>query len=131
MIVVDSSVWISHFSNVVHPEVELLRQLDEVETILVGDVILIELLKGARSERAVRLIEEQLADFNQVQMLDVDLARRAAANYRSLRSSGVTIRNSIDLIVGTYCLANGHALLHRDRDFDNFERHLGLEVLRP
>lgn len=129
MIVVDSSVWISHFANVIHPEVALLRRFEGVETILVGDVILVELLKGARSEAVARRIEASLGKFDQASMMGFDIARLAAANYRELRARGVTIRSSIDLIVGTYCLVHGHALLHRDRDFDHFER-LGLLVAR-
>ena len=129
MIVVDSSVWISHFSNVLHPEVEILRRFHDVETILVGDVILLELLKGAQSDRAVRMIEAELSDFDQVSMVDGDIARQAADHYRFLRARGITIRSSIDLLVGTYCIAHGHELLHRDRDFDHFERHLNLKVM--
>ena len=34
-----------------------------------------------------------------------------------------------DLIIGTYCIANDHTLLHSDRDFDPMERLLGLKVL--
>lgn len=130
MIVVDSSVWISHFSNVLHPEVQLLRGLVEVEDILVGDVVLIEVLKGAASDGAARLIDDRLAKFSQASMVGTDTARTAAANYRRLRALGITIRSSIDLIIGTYCIEHGHQLLHRDRDFDHFERHLGLRVVR-
>ena len=62
-------------------------------------------------------------------MLDPEIAVLAATNFRRLRSLGVTIRSSVDLVVATYCLAHGHQLLHDDRDFDHFERHLGLRVL--
>ena len=125
MIVVDSSVWISHFSDVPHREVLLLRALVETEQILVGDLILVEVLKGARSERAARFIESELGGFDTARLVDLRIARTAAANYRALRAKGVTIRNSIDLIVGTYCIEHGHALLHRDRDFLHMEQ-LGL-----
>jgi predicted nucleic acid-binding protein len=39
---------------------------------------------------------------------------------------GITIRNTVDLIVGTYCIEHHHRLLHRDRDFAKMEA-LGLE----
>lgn len=130
MIVLDSSVLISHLSNVLHPEVALLRQLEDVETILIGDVVLLEVLRGARSDDEARFVESRLAMFEQASMLDPSLARQAASYYRRLRSLGITIRSSIDLIVGTYCLVHDHALLHRDRDFDHFEHYLGLKVLR-
>ena len=31
-------------------------------------------------------------------------------------------------IIATNCIENGYTLLHNDRDFDAFERHLGLKV---
>ena len=54
-----------------------------------------------------------------------DLAVRAAAHYRTLRSRGITIRKTIDVIIATFCIEHGHHLLHDDRDFEHF-RPLGL-----
>ena len=42
----------------------------------------------------------------------------------------MTVRKTIDLIIGTHCIDGVHVLLHADRDFDPMERHLGLRVLR-
>jgi predicted nucleic acid-binding protein len=41
----------------------------------------------------------------------------------------VTIRKTIDLIIGTFCIERGHTLLHDDRDFEPMIRHLGLRAL--
>jgi len=57
------------------------------------------------------------------------LAIAAAKNYRLLRSEGITIRKTIDLIIGTFCIAHGHTLLHDDRDFSPMETHLGLKII--
>ena len=127
MIVVDSSVWISHFSNIPHREAEILRAIEDVEKILVGDVVLFEVLQGASSDRVALLIESRLAKFRQAPILSSEIARQAAANYRKLRAGGITIRSSIDLIIGTYCIQHGHQLLHRDRDFGHM-RQLGLQI---
>jgi predicted nucleic acid-binding protein len=54
---------------------------------------------------------------------------RAAANYRELRRRGSTVRKTVDVIIGTFCLERGHALLHDDRDFDPFAMHLGMRVV--
>jgi predicted nucleic acid-binding protein len=48
---------------------------------------------------------------------------------RTLRDKGVTIRKTIDLIIGTFCLARGHFLLHDDRDFDPMAAQLGLRLI--
>jgi predicted nucleic acid-binding protein len=55
----------------------------------------------------------------------------SAQNYRFLRSHGHTVRKTIDCLIATFCLTEQHSLLHRDRDFDPFEKYLGLHVLHP
>jgi predicted nucleic acid-binding protein len=126
MIVVDSSVWISHFSNVLHDEVVRLRNIARPSEIVVGDLILMELLRGARSDRHAEAIAQRLGLFDAQQMLDQHLAVTAARNYRYLRSRGVTVRSSIDVIIGTFCIERGYSLLQRDRDYLPMHKYLGL-----
>ncbi len=61
-------------------------------------------------------------------MLNDTLATKAARNYRLLRAQGVTVRKTIDVIIGTFCIEEGHTLLHDDRDFDPMSEHLGLQI---
>lgn len=128
MIVVDSSVWINHFINRESPAVSHLRSIRPLSQILVGDIVLVEVLRGARSTEQASKIGAYLTDFETVQMLDVELAICAAENYRRLRGLGVTIRSMPDLIIGTFCIERGHRLLHADRDFDPMVEHLGLRL---
>jgi predicted nucleic acid-binding protein len=97
--------------------------------ILVGDLILCEVLQGLRSEREAMQVETAMRAFGVVSMVTADLASRAATNYRTLRAKGVTVRKTIDLMIGTYCIDGGHDLLHSDRDFDSMKKHLGLQTL--
>ena len=97
--------------------------------LLVGDLILCEVLRGVRLEVAARQIEAAMQVFEIVPLCDPDLAIKAAANYRYLRARGITIRKTIDLIIGTFCIERGHALLHSDRDFEPMERFLGLQTV--
>jgi hypothetical protein len=53
---------------------------------------------------------------------------RIAHNDRFLRDRGVTPRKTIDMIVGTFCIEGGHALMHADRDFDPMVEHFGLRT---
>lgn len=126
MIVVDTSVWIDHLNDKATPQVAKLRAPVGHESILVGDLILCEVLQGLRNEREARSIEAALRRFDLAPMCTPDLAVRAAANYRLLRGRGVTIRKTVDVIIGTFCIENDHELLHDDRDFDRMEHHLGL-----
>jgi predicted nucleic acid-binding protein len=63
-------------------------------------------------------------------MVDRESAIGAARNYRLLRRRGATIPATIDTLIATFCIRNRHSLLHCDRDFDPFERHLGLRVIK-
>ena len=130
MIVVDSSVWIDHFRDNRTKEVDRFRALS-YDLILVGDVIVLELLRGLdREEEAVKL-QRKFEVYGIVSMLDPRLAYAGAAHYRALRRRGITIRTLGDLMIATYCIENHHHLLHSDRDFEPFERYLGLHVLHP
>ena len=128
MILVDSSVWIDHFRGAWTDAVLRLRRLIDQEFLLVGDLVLCEVLQGVRSETEAKLVEEALREFELVNLVDPELAIVAAANFRLLRARGITVRTTIDLIIGTFCIERGHALLHNDRDFEPMERFLGLQT---
>jgi predicted nucleic acid-binding protein len=128
VILVDSSVWIDLLNNVVTEPVRRLRALIPTTPLLMGDLILCEVLQGFRIEAQARLVERSLSRFEAVSLIDPGLAVKAATNYRFLRRRGITIRKTIDLIIGTYCIERGHSLLHSDRDFEPMERLLGLQT---
>jgi predicted nucleic acid-binding protein len=129
LIVVDSSVWIDYYNGRTTPQTLKLKSLLGEAELLVGDIILCEVLRGARSDAHARAIGKELAEFDCVSMLDPQLAVVAAANYRKLSGRGVTVRKTVDLVIGTCCLERKYELLHADRDFDAMETHLGLRVV--
>ena len=129
MIVVDSSVWIDYFNGVENRETALLDDFLGEELIVIGDLILAEVLQGFRSEQDVRKARAALDTLVLEPMVGRDIALKSAGNYRALRAKGVTVRKTIDMLIGTFCMENGHRLLHRDRDFDPIEKHLGLETV--
>jgi predicted nucleic acid-binding protein len=127
MIVVDSSIWIGHFNGRSSPSLELLDRLSGSQ-ILVGDLIMAEVLQGFRRESEFHRAREVLSAFEFRSMLGPDIAIATARNYRNLRESGVTPRNTIDTVIATFCVVHNHQLLHHDRDFVPFERLIGLRV---
>ncbi|WP_119679963.1 type II toxin-antitoxin system VapC family toxin [Indioceanicola profundi] len=129
MIVVDTSVWIDFFAQRDTEQTRHLRLTADPGDIIVGDIVLAEVLMGARGDRHASTLESALRQFEVMPMAGDALAVEAAANFRRLRAVGVTIRRTTDLFIGTFCIANGHTLLHRDRDFVGMEKHLGLKVL--
>ena len=129
MIVVDSSVWIAHFRDQDSIAVRKLRSIDDPDQIVVGDVVLLEVLQGARDERHASRLEGTLRAFKVEFMMDDELATKAARHYRMLRSQGITIRTTIDLIIATFCAQRGYSLLHDDRDFAPLVSHLGIRAV--
>ena len=132
MIAVGTAVWIDQLNDAATPQVERLRDIvaNRRALLLVGDLVLCEVLQGLSSEREAALVERALRRFAVESMTSPALAAQAAANHRALRGHGVTVRRTIDLLIGTFCIERGHKLLHNDRDFDGMERLLGLAVVR-
>jgi len=130
MIVVDTSVWIDYFNDIATPEVEILDRLLGIEPILIGDLILVEVLQGFRTETDFRRARRLLDTLDFSPMIGRRVALASAHNFRTLRAAGITVRKAIDVIIGTFCSLHNYRLLHRDRDFDPMEIHCGLSVLR-
>jgi predicted nucleic acid-binding protein len=129
VIVVDSSVWIDYFRTRDTAATRFLRTTQCEGDILVGDVILLEILQGAQNDRHTNFLETRLRQFEIQPMLNPGLAVASARNYRALRERGLTVRKTIDLVIGTFCIEHGHGLLHQDRDFEPMREHLGLSVV--
>ena len=126
MIVVDSSVWIDFLNGRNARHVQRLRAVLGADEIIVGDLMLCDILQGLESERAAREVESLMRRFEIVPMAGDAIAVVAARNFRSLRRRGITIRKTIDLLIGTWCIENRRPLLHNDSDFHPMARHLGL-----
>lgn len=126
MIVVDSSVWIDFLKGRSAPHVARLRALLGRSEIIVGDLMLCEVLQGLEDERAAREVESLLRRFEIVPMAGDAIAVKAARNFRSLRGRGITVRKTIDLLIGTWCIEHRRPLLHNDSDFRPMARHLGM-----
>lgn len=131
MLLVDSSVWIDYFNGVISPQTSYLHAAVAQREILVGDIILAEVLQGFRSDADFEAARRALGRFQQAPMLNPDLALQSARHYRALRTRGVTVRKTIDCFIATFAIAEGHALLHADSDFEPFETYLGLQVVHP
>ena len=128
MILVDSSVWIDYFRSADTPQVALLDSLFGRSPLAVGDLIAAEVLQGVRDEREFKWVKKTLDAFEHVDLAGYELAVKASENYRSLRAMGITIRKTMDTLIATRCIEDGLMLLHADRGFLPFSRHLGLKA---
>ena len=126
MILVDSSVWVDYFRSADTPQVALLDSLFGRTRIAIGDLIAAEVLQGVRDDKAFKLVKKVFDSFTRLELCGYDLALKASQNYRLLRGKGVTVRKTIDTLIATRCIEDGLTLLHSDRDFEPFAKHLGL-----
>jgi predicted nucleic acid-binding protein len=94
-----------------------------------GDLILAEVLQGFQSDRDFRIAKNLLLRLPSMPMGGQALAIDSAANYRLLRKKGVTVRKTIDVMIGTFCIHYRLPLLHDDRDFDPMVKFLGLKTI--
>jgi len=128
VIVVDSSVWIDFFNGAQTSEVERLDAVLGITPVAVGDLIVVEVLQGFRSDRDVVAARQLFRSLPLLAMLGPQNAYKAAKNYRALRSRGITVRKTIDGIIATACIEANLPLLFSDRDFLPYVEYLGLEA---
>lgn len=130
MVIVDTTVWIDYLRGVQNPETDWLNVELDRQRLGLTDLTLCEVLQGIGDDDSFVRVLRELQRFEVFEMVGVELAIAAARNFRRLRRRGHTVRKTIDCLIATFCLREGHSLLHRDRDFDPFERILGLSVIR-
>ena len=129
MILVDSSVWIDYFRGTVTPQTEKLDALLGQEPLAIGDLIITEVLQGFDDQRDFNSVRKLLTSLTVVELGGQEIAVQAGKNFRALRRHGVTVRKTIDTVIATRCIEDGYDLLHADRDFDPFSKHLGLRTV--
>jgi len=127
---VDSTVWVDYFNGRLNEETRLLESRIGQEEIGLIDLIFCEVLQGLRSEREIEEVKSELLEFSIFTTGGTEIAIETAVNYQKLRAKGFAVRKTIDCWIATFCMREGHELLHRDRDFDPFESELGLRVVR-
>ena len=131
MILVDSSVWIKYFNGISTWQTDLLDHYLSNTPVIIGDLILAEVLQGFRSNTNFETAKNFLSALLFRQIGGYSIAIQSAQNYRALRKAGVTVRKTIDIIIGTFCIMEDLILLHDDRDFDPMVTHFSLKTPTP
>jgi predicted nucleic acid-binding protein len=129
MVLVDTSVWVDYFRGIHSSQTNLLNELLNDERIATGDLIIVELMQGFRTRSQIAAARQIISRLEYFNLVGKDIAFKAAENYRLLRNKGITIRKTIDIIIGTFCIENQYVLLHNDHDFEPMVDYLGLLVL--
>jgi predicted nucleic acid-binding protein len=128
MVIADTSVWVDFLRGAQAPYCDRMALLLDDQTIALCDRVLQEVLQGVRNDREFRTLSTRLLALPCFNLGGHTLALAAAQNYRRMRRLGVTPRSATDVLIATFCIEEGHELLHNDRDFDFMAAHLGLKV---
>jgi predicted nucleic acid-binding protein len=123
----DSSAWINFLRGNSPWSERFSESFFRSEDVIVADLVHVEVVRGAGSAAEFRSLRARLDEFELVTVLTTKLTQKAVENFHFLRSKGITIRRTTDLILATWCIENDIPLLHADRDFAGFEEHLGLK----
>ena len=131
MVIIDTTVWIDYLRGIVTKETSWFERELMSQRFGLTDLILCEVLQGVADEAIARQVLRRLSLFQIYDTGGEDLAVATARNFRMLRQRGRTVRKTIDGLIATFCLRQGFALLHCDRDYNHFEVVLGLSVIHP
>lgn len=129
MVMVDTSAWIEFFRGGLPSVVNKVDLCLERDLVGIGDLVYCEVMQGIRSPRAKGEVSTLLLSLPRFEMVGFIMAEKSASNYRLLRSKGVTVRKTIDVLIGTFCAEHGLPLIHHDSDFDLMAKHIGLNTI--
>ncbi len=129
MVIVDTSAWVEYFRNGLPTVVSKVDRCLDQDLVGIGDLVYCELMQGIRSSRHRTEVSSLLLSLPHFNMVGFHIAEKSAANYRFLRSKGVTVRKTIDVLIGTFCAEHGFQIVHHDSDFNLMAQHIGLDII--
>lgn len=131
MTLVDTSAWVEFLRATGSPTHRALRQLlGEDEPAHATDVVVLELLAGARDDDHRDRLRRLLARCEHVPVQGLDDFEAAADLYRVCRAGGDTAPALTDCLIAVVALRQPLPVLHADRDFDVLARHTALQAER-
>jgi predicted nucleic acid-binding protein len=128
---VDTSAWVEYLratGSGVHREVR--RAIERERPVHTTDVVVMEILAGARDEGHAVQLRRLLFSFEFVPVDGLVDFEHAAALFRRCRRRGETVRSLNDCLIAAVAIRAGLDVLHSDRDFDAIARHCELELFR-
>ncbi len=128
--IVDTSVWIEFFRDGKTTAGRwLVDQIASSATLIVPEVVLMELLIGSTDEETAALRRRFLQRFTIQPLAPLRDSEDAAAIHRRCRRAGMTVRSLIDCQIAAMALRLDVQVVHRDRDYDVIADHCGLQTL--
>ena len=129
MILVDTSVWVDYFNGIINRKTNNLDTILGNDIVITCDIILTEILQGFRNDKDYRIAKKHMDSIYYYQLINKDISIKAADNFRFLKTKGITLRKTTDILIGTFCIEYNIPLLHNDKDFEPMEKYLDLKVI--
>lgn len=127
MILADSSAWIEYLRQTNSPAHLALRSLVAGDELITTDVVVMEVLAGARGDEDEARLAALLGLATRIPVATVDWTL-AARLQRLCRAQGIVIRRLNDCLIAAVAIRADATVLHRDRDFDALARHTPLRA---
>lgn len=127
MTLIDTSAWVEYLRDTGSDACERAEVLLRRGAGATTDIVMLEVLAGARDELHLRRLGGLLARCRYIGTAPGDYLE-AAAVYRTCRRRGTTPRVMADCLVVAVALRSGEPLLHTDRDFVEIARHVPLRL---
>ena len=129
MILVDSSAWIELFRATGSPiHLRLASALDDKVALATTDVVLMEVLAGARDDADRDWLRRFLHGQHFLSVEGPADYESAAELYRLCRRGGETPRKLVDCLIAVVAMRNDAELLCVDADFHVIARHAPLRL---
>jgi predicted nucleic acid-binding protein len=128
VILADTSAWIEFLRGTGSEANVRLRGLVGGQELATTDVVLMEVLAGARDDVHRDELRGLLARCEFAPTQGPSDYEAAADLYRACRRAGNTVRALTDCLIASVAIRSGLSVLHADADFDTLARHTPLEI---
>jgi predicted nucleic acid-binding protein len=129
VILVDTSAWVEFLRGTRSQAHNRVRELlEQGEPLATTEVIVMEVLAGARDEKHLQQLRGLLLGCELLSLRGLADYEAAAALYRRCRRGGETVRRLVDCLIAVVALHADVPVLHADSDFDVIARHSPLRM---
>ena len=129
MTLVDTSAWVDFLRASGTNAHQAVRDLiDRDAVVSTTDVVVMEVLAGARDDEHHDRLRRMLARCELVPIVGLADYEEAASLYRRCRRAGATVRTLTDCLIAAVALRADLDVLHADRDFEVLAQHTGLRI---
>jgi len=125
----DTSAWVEFLRKTgskVH--LRLRRLIAEGGALAVTEIVVMEVLAGARSQHHAEELRAHLLSFPVLRLRGLDGFDAAIALYRACQTAGETVRELSSCLVAVPTIEAGATLLQADCDFEVLARHTPLKL---